>query len=131
MDNAEKPAAPAGQVPVTPQPISPAPQTAAGAPQSDKPELAIPDSAAIDLLKLDNLQAAPHTTHRFPAKIVIAVIVLIILVLAASAAPGLLKTKQATDTGGQNSGSAADDTSKQINTDVESCINPVNAVTSC
>ncbi|HSX42845.1 MAG TPA: hypothetical protein VLF59_02045 [Candidatus Saccharimonadales bacterium] len=149
MDNDKRSSAPANS-PVVAQQVgtvnpAAAPQPPQAVPaqtpiQQEKPGLAIPDSAALDLLAINNLQTAPHSSHKFPTKMIIILAVMLLLVIAASMAPGLLKSEQASNGSRTQTNSStqhtshtgnSSDTSRQIDEDVRSCVNPVNAVTSC
>jgi hypothetical protein len=148
MDNQDhpptsnSPATPVAPVPINPVQTGTVPAQGVVAPTSQpaKPELAVPDAAALALLTVSNVQANTHPERKFPTKMVIAIVALIILVLAASGATGFFKSKQSSDLTGQGSVPAqqnqpgtgnSSDTTKQINKDVQSCTDPVNAVTVC
>jgi len=122
----------------TPQPSMP-PAPAPVPISSVKPSLEIPDAAAQALLAINNVGSSQKTKLRLPVGMIITIIVLILLVAVASTLVGKTSSsKGSTTTSPQtNTGSSSQsDTTenggdKQINQDVNSCSNVVNAVSEC
>jgi|HubBroStandDraft_1064217.scaffolds.fasta_scaffold816189_1 hypothetical protein len=121
------------------QSVTPQPQTVAPANEQDKPKLDLSSSEAQSLLVLNNLQTSQQPKTKLPTKLLIVIIALILLVVITSFLVGAFKpggTPKSSNPGGlgipnqsdTNSGSGV---SKQINQDVKSCSNPVNAATVC
>lgn len=123
-----------------PQPVVPPTQAVTPAAQPAKPKLDISDGAAQALLMINDLQAKSRPTKKYPTKLLIAAAALILLVVVASILLGTIKSNGASTSSGSGSGiglpnqsdsGTGSNTTNQINQDVNSCSNPVNAVSVC
>jgi hypothetical protein len=121
-----------------PQSVTPVTQTVAAANQPPKPTLNLSDSEAQALLTINNLQAAQQPkTHRPRSKLLILAAALIIVAVVVGFLVGAYKpggSKSPSSTFGlpnQSEPTSGSETTNQINQDVKSCSNPLNAVTSC
>jgi hypothetical protein len=135
-----------GQQPATtsqtanPQPVVSPPQTVAAANPQDKPKLDISDNEAQAILMINNLQGRQKPKTKPPIKLLIAVLGLILVVVLVSFLLGAFKPGGGTKASNSGSGiglpnqsnpTSGNDVSKQINQDVNTCSNPVNATTVC
>jgi hypothetical protein len=121
-----------------PQSVTPVIQTVMTANQPPKPTLNLSNSEAQALLTINNLQAAQQPkTHRPHSKLLILAVALIVVAVVVSFLVGAYKpggSKSPSSTFGlpnQSEPTSGSETSSQINQDVKSCSNPLNAVTSC
>lgn len=125
----------------TQQPLMTTKQTDQAAPapsQPVKPKPAITEHEAQALLALNNLQSAPPRKANLPINLVIAMAVLIILAIASSFLLGAFKPGSSKANGSGSIGlpnqsptSTGRGVNRQINQDVKTCSNPVNATLVC
>lgn len=131
MDNqnqkSEQPAANTVAQPAAPalSPLTPAPQP------TDKPKLEVSDTVAQSLLMIDGMQDSNKKKLRLPLGLLVSIAVVIVLLFAASYMISSTKpNKNKTNTNGSQS-TDSNSVSNQINQDVQSCSNVVNAVSQC
>jgi len=126
--------------PTNSQPVAPQTRPAVPVSQSTKPKLHLSDSAAQDLLALHNLQAGRQPKTKFPGKLLMIIAALIALAILTTYLVGVVKpgsSSQSPNSDGglglpsQSNSSNGNGTSNQINQDVKSCSNLVNAATVC
>lgn len=122
------------------RPVEPLAQTVAAANQQDKPQLDLSVNQAQALLTINNLQPRQQPKTKLPIKVVIAILGLITLVVLISFALGAFKPggslKSSNPASGLGVPNQSDpkngkDVSNQINQDVNTCSNPLNATTVC
>ena len=125
--------------PTNPEPVASPTQVTAPTNPVTKPKLDIPDDAARSLLTINSAQSSQTAKHRLPIGIIITILVLIALVVISSFAVGKAKpvvnngATTSPNSGASDSSGSSDSNSvnNQINQDVKSCTNPVNAVSEC
>lgn len=132
---------PARVEPTSPQPVvAPVPAAVVPQQQTEKPKLDVSDEAAQALLMFNGVQASQKPKAKLPITLIISIIVLILLAILSNALLGKAKStsgstssSNATNSGATNQSGNAPSSSvdSQINQDVNSCTNPVNAVSSC
>jgi len=134
-DQNQQPSVPAKPVP--PQPVvAPAP-VALASEQIEKPKLDISDETAQALLVVNNIQAGQRQKSKLPVTLIISIAVVILLAILSSALLGKVKSgastlsSSSTNSGATSQSGSAASVDKQINQDVNSCTNPVNAVSDC
>lgn len=135
--NIGQPQQPVQQASVQP-PAPPVAKPTAPTAQATKPTLEVSDQAAQALLAFNNIQSAQPTKLKTHISMLIALGLIVALIIIASFALGSLKPKNNTNnTNTTNSSSsnptnnAATNGDQQINQDVNSCKNVVNAVSEC
>lgn len=108
--------------------------------QQAKPKVTMSDKEVQALLAINNLQAKQRPDTKGPNKIIIVALVLILFAILVSYLVGSFKPgngSQSTSSGGklgfpqQSSPTTENSATNQVNQDVKSCTNPVNAVTVC
>lgn len=139
MDNQDQQPG-ANSQPVDPQPIAIPTHNMAATPQQKKPELNLSDQEAQAILAINNIEASQHRKLKLPIGMLITIAVLIVLVAAASYMLSSLKTGNNTKSANTtNTGSSSDQSTSatgkgvdnQVNQDVNSCSNVVNALSEC
>lgn len=106
----------------------------------DKPKPQFSDSEAQALLSISNLQTDRHPKTKLPLSLLITIAALVVIVIAASYALSALKHGTRANTANSSNSlglpnqsvpSSGKGVSNQINQDVKSCSNPVNASLVC
>jgi hypothetical protein len=136
MDNQNQKANPTPPQATSQLPLSPSPINTPN--QQTTPKAALTESQAESILALNNLQAPKRTTTVLPTKLLIIIGVLITMAILASYLVSSIKPGSSSHTSGSSLGlPAQSDTnttngaSQQINQDVKTCSNPINAATVC
>lgn len=114
-------------------PVSPAAEVT-------KAALSVSDAEAKALLLINNLEASKQSKRKLPLGIIISIVSLIIMAVVVSMLVGSFKSGGNAGSGGslggvglpgQSSPSTGHDVSNNINQDVKTCSNPVNATLVC
>jgi hypothetical protein len=146
MDNQDKQPPLHQQQPVQQVVATPAPGTAIPTPNHD-PKPNISDKQALAILMINNLDSS-HAAHaqpkrKVPVSLLITLATAVTIIIVAGAIVGSLKshTNSKTSSSGStapsssssdtNSNSPTDQTNGQINQDVDSCSNPLTAISQC
>jgi hypothetical protein len=123
------------QVPPTAIPPVGSPKSVATAATNAAPKPALGDGEAQAILAINHLQAPTHTKAKLPTKLLIICAALILLVIVTDFLLGTMKSKNNTGSSvglpSQSAPAGGNSTTNQINQDVQSCSNAVNAATVC
>jgi hypothetical protein len=120
------------EVPLSPSTPNTQPATPAQTPTAQatsKPQIEVSDAVAQSLLALNGVEGKPKTKLKLPIGLLISIAVVVVLAIAASYMLGGLKPAKNHSNTSTSSTSQNGDT--QINNDVKSCSNVVNAVSEC
>jgi cytoskeletal protein RodZ len=125
--------------PADSEPIAERVPTAAPRVQTERPKLEVSDETAQALLVVNGTQAGQRQKTKLPVTLIMSIIIVILLAILSNALLGKAKTNGRASTSETTSSGAASqsDTApgssvdNQINQDVNSCANPVNAVSDC
>jgi cytoskeletal protein RodZ len=125
--------------PASSEPVVAPVRAAVSQAQIEKPKLEISDETAQALLVVNGIQAGQRQKTKLPVTLIISIIIVILLAILSNALLGKVKTNGSTSASKSTNSSSASqsDTApgssvdNQINHDVNSCANPVNAVSDC
>ena len=103
---------------------------------ADKPKAEMSDADVQSLFALNGLQGTPKKKLRLPIGMILTVAVLVILLLVVNYMLGKAKTPQPSNNSANTNTSTSNESptqqgEDQVNQDVNSCSNIVNAVTKC